>query len=631
MFATVIGLLGLLVKLAGLQAISPDRFAERAKEQRLAVEALPAVRGAIVDRNGEPLVTTEKRKTIYTDPANVEPGKAPEIAAALSPLLGVPAGELQAGLEADSNFSYLARKVDEPTADAVMALGYSGIYTLDERTRLKPADDLALSVIGSVDTENMGISGVERAYDTMLSGTPGESLQDRSLGGDHTIPSGRQAVRPAVPGSTVMLTIDRNLQQVAERAVADQIVALRAAAGIAVVMDRRSGEIVAMASVARDAKTDKTYNDAQNRAITTTYDPGSTMKIVTMSGAIENGLVNAATVRHVPAKVDFYEDSFSDDSRYADEDMTLTDILARSSNVGTIGVAQELGERRLAENIESFGFGAATGVGLDQEETGIVPPLEEWSGTSLPTLAIGQGLTATPLQVLAAYNTIANDGEYVSPTVVRSVLSPAREEATRVVADHRTVVSPQTAEQVRTMLGAVVSRGTGVRAQVAGYDVAGKTGTAWKFRAGGGYGSTGDRDYVATFVGFAPAKDPKFSIIVVIDEPRSGVYTGGLAAAPVFSVIARQALLRYDIAPSAPGWTQPSNGTNLRARAAEAAPLPDPVMVLAPPSTAAPAVPTPGPAAGGSAATTAAEPSSAKPTAAVVGQRAPATSPPART
>ncbi len=592
------GFIALLVKLAGLQALSPDRFAEQAKDQRLAVQTLPAVRGAIVDRNGEPLVTTEWRKTIYTDPANVPRGKAPEIAAALSPLLGVGAAVLQAGLEADSNFRYLARKVDEATAAKVMALGYAGIYSLDESTRLKPADDLALSLLGSVDTENIGISGIELAYESMLGGTPGESLQDRSLGGDHAIPSGRQTVELATAGSTIMLTIDRNLQQVAERAVAEQIVALRAAGGTAVVMDRRSGEIVAMASVARDPKTGKTYNDSQNRAITTTFDPGSTMKVVTMSGAIESGLVDANTVRRVPAQVEFYGESFTDDSRGAEEDMTLTDILARSSNVGTIGVANDLGERRLSENIENFGFGVLTGVGLDREESGIVPPLSDWSGTSLPTMAIGQGLTATPLQVLAAYNTIANDGEYVSPTVVRSVLSPDRAQATRVVANHRSVVGPQTAEQVRSMLAAVVTRGTGRLAQVPGYDVAGKTGTSWKFRPGGGYGSAGDRDYVATFVGFAPAKDPIFSLIVVIDEPQSAFYSGGLAAAPVFSVIARQALLNYDVAPGAVGWTQPANGTNLRARPAEAAPLPDPFIVMALSATTTAARPAPAGAAG---------------------------------
>jgi cell division protein FtsI (penicillin-binding protein 3) len=591
----------LLFKLGNIQTVDADRFVSQAKMQRERTEVLPATRGVIVDRNGDPLVTTETRKTIYTDPANVVPGRAPEIAAALAPLLGVPAVELQEALEADSNFRYLGRKLTDSVAAQVMAFGFEGVYALDEPTRLKPAGDLALGVLGSVDTENIGISGVERSFDTTLTGVPGEIRRERSLDGDHTIPSGRQTMVPATPGSTVMLTLDRNLQQVAEKAVADQVAALAARAGIAVVMDRATGEILAMASVARDSTTGATYNDAQNRAITTTFDPGSVMKAVTMSSAIEAGVVSSGTVRRVPPKLDIYEETFVDDSRFQDEDMTVTQILARSSNIGTIEIAQQMGEERLMDGIGDFGFGATTRIGLEQEETGIVPDRdgEDWSALSLPTLAIGQGITATPLQVVAAYNTIANDGEYVSPLLVRSIVSPDSHDATRMVADRRRVVSPDTAEQVRSMLSAVVGAGTGTKAQVPGYNVAGKTGTAWKARASGGYGSDGDRDYLATFVGFAPVDNPRFSIIVTIDEPRTGAITGGAAAAPVFSVIARQALLSYDVPPDAPGWAQPADGTNLRARPAEAPALPDPVvrMTLTPPvptgTAAVPDVPSP--------------------------------------
>jgi cell division protein FtsI (penicillin-binding protein 3) len=593
----------LLLKLANIQTVAADRFVGKAKQQRSSVEILPATRGVIVDRNGDPLVTTETRKTIYTDPALVVPGRAPEIAATLAPLAGVPAAELQEALESDSNFRYLVRKVDDAVAAQIMAYGFEGVYAIDEPTRLKPAGDLALGVLGSVDTENVGISGVEQSFDKTLTGTPGEIQRERSLDGDHTIPSGRQTIVPATPGSTVMLTLDRNLQQVAEKAVADQVAALSARAGIAVVMDRATGEILAMASVARDSATGATYNDAQNRAITTTFDPGSVMKAMTMSSAIEAGIVSSGTVRRVPPKLDIYEETFVDDSRFQDEDMTVTQILARSSNIGTIQIAQDLGEARLMEGIENFGFGQSSRIGLDLEETGIVPERdgEDWSALSLPTLAIGQGITATPLQVVAAYNAIANNGEYVSPVLVRSIVSPDSHDATRMVADRHQVVSADTAEQVRSMLAVVVGSGTGTRAQVPGYDVAGKTGTAWKARATGGYGSDGDRDYLATFVGFAPAENPRFSIIVTVDEPKTGAITGGTAAAPVFSVIARQALLSYDVPPDAPGWTQPADGTNLRARPAEApaAALPDPAVRMTPAAvpggTSAPGTAAPGP------------------------------------
>lgn len=574
------GFAALLIKLADLQAVSPDRYAERARDQRMSVETLPATRGAIVDRNGEPLVTTVTRKTIYTDPANVAEADVPAMARALSPLLDVPIGTLEERLTAEGNFQYLARKVDEDVARRVLELGFDGIYTLDEATRLKPADDLALSVIGSVDTENVGISGLEKAFDPLLTGTPGEITQERSLGGDHTIPDGQQRVEPATPGSTLMLTLDRNLQQVVEKAVADQVNALNAKAGTAVVMDKSTGEILALASIVSGGK-DGATNDEQNRAVTTTYEPGSVMKLVTMAQAIESGLVASWTVRNVPPQAEFYDYTFRDDQRFEDEKMTVTDILARSSNVGTMLLAKDLGEERLAEGIAGFGFGKATGIGVDNEEPGTVRALADWSGTSLPTMAIGQGLTATPLQLLAAYNTIANDGEYVSPTLVHSIVSPDGDDATRIVSNRHQVVSENTARQLQSMLATVVSAGTGVRASVPGYQVAGKTGTAWKARADGTYGANGDRDYLAAFVGFAPAVNPRFSIIVAIDEPQGGNYSGGLAAAPVFSTIARQALLSYDIPPDAEGWAQPADGTNLRARAAEAPPEPEPTVPMA--------------------------------------------------
>ncbi|MEZ5263333.1 MAG: penicillin-binding protein 2 [Acidimicrobiales bacterium] len=571
----------LLVKLADLQAVSPDRYAERARSQRMSVETLPATRGAIVDRNGEPLVTTVTRKTIYTDPANVDPADAPAMARALAPLLGEPAASIEERLTApDSNFQYLARKVDDEVAERVMALGYDGVYTLDEATRLKPADDLALSVIGSVDTENVGISGLELAYDTVLTGTPGEITQERSLGGDHTIPDGQQRLEPATPGSTLMLTIDRNLQQVVEKAVADQVTALSARAGTAVVMDKATGEILALASIVNTEK-GGAANDEQNRAVTTTFEPGSVMKLVTMAGAIESGLVASWTVRTVPPEASFYDYTFRDDQRFQEERMTVTDILARSSNVGTMLLAKDLGEERLADGFAQFGFGRSTGIGVENEEPGNVPALADWSGTSLPTMAIGHGLTATPLQLLAAYNAIANDGEYVSPTLVHSIVTPDGDDATRIVADKHRVVSENTARQLQAMLGTVVSSGTGARAAVPGYHVAGKTGTAWKARSDGTYGSNGDRDYLATFVGFAPAEQPRFSIIVAIDEPQGGNYSGGLAAAPVFAAVARQALLSYDIPPDAEGWAQPADGTNLRARPAEAPPEPEPSVPMA--------------------------------------------------
>jgi cell division protein FtsI (penicillin-binding protein 3) len=453
-----------------------------------------------------------------------------------------------------------------------------GVFTVPEPTRFKPSGDLAGSVVGDTDTDTKGISGVEKQFDELLTGVPGEIVQERSRDG-HTIPTGDHRVEPAVAGSDVMLTLDRNLQHTVEMALMEQVKALSAADATAVVMNPHTGEILAMASV-QGGKV--VQNAPQNIAITTTYEPGSVMKLVTMAAAIDGGLVSKDTVRRVPTSVDFYGEPFRDDSRTEDEDMTVGDILARSSNVGTILLAKQVGAEPLYDELRAFGFGDRTDIGLEQEEPGSVPKLDDWSGTSLPTIAIGQGMTATPLQLLTAYNTIANGGELIEPTLVRSVIGHDGVEERRPQGEHRRVVSEDTAAQLREMFAGVVERGTGANAGVEGYRIGGKTGTAWKVQSDGTYGSTGSRDYVATFVGFAPVDDPRLSMVVVVDEPKGGYYSGGLAAAPVFASVAKQALVSLDVAPSAPDASQSPTGVNLRARVSE----PAPTTTTAPPVTA---------------------------------------------
>jgi cell division protein FtsI (penicillin-binding protein 3) len=556
----------LTVKLTQLQAVSPQRYAAQAKEQRSSTETISAPRGAILDRNGEPLVTTVTKRTVWADPKLVRDPKG--AADALAPLLGRPAAELQRQHVADSRFEYLQRTVDDAVADQVEAMKLPGVFTLPEPTRFKPSGDLAGSVVGATDTDTNGISGVEKEFDEVLTGVPGEIVQDRSRDG-HTIPTGEHQFEPAVAGSDVMLTLDRNLQHTVEMALMEQVKALSANDAAAVVMNPHTGEILAMASVLGGKVI---QNAPQNIPITTTYEPGSVMKLVTMAAAIDGGIVSKDTVRKVPTSVEFYGERFRDDTRTEDEDMSVAEILARSSNVGTIELAKQVGAEALYGELREFGFGDRTGIGLAQEEPGVVPQLDDWSGTSLPTIAIGQGMTATPLQLLTAYNAIANGGELIEPTLVRAVIGHDGVEERRPQGEHRRVVTADTAAQLKDMFAGVVERGTGANASIDGYRIGGKTGTAWKVQEDGTYGSSGARNYVATFVGFAPVEDPRLSMVVVVDEPQGGRYSGGLAAAPVFASVAKQALVSLDVAPSAPDAARSPTGVNLRAKVSEPPP-----------------------------------------------------------
>ena len=465
---------------------------------------------------------------------------------ALAGVLGTDIDVLEARLSSQRSFVYLDRQVEDEVADNVMALDLSGVYAQPEQARLRPGDGSALALLGRTDIDNNGISGLELIYDGLLSGTNGEMIVEAGLGGS-TIPGGEYRVEPAEQGLTLVLTIDRALQFEAERLLADGVEAAGGKGGVLVAMRPESGEILASATVTR-GDDGVVRPSTEHKVATWTFEPGSIMKPLTMSAILETGTAAPDTVREVPDSVFVHDSDFKDSFPHGTEQWSVADILRQSSNVGTILWAQELGEEALYRQLLDYGLGSVSSLGFPGEARGILTPVGKWSGTSLPTIAIGQGVSTTPIQMLTAFATMANDGRRPAPTLVRGSLDDGGVFTPTQTGDQIEVVSPGIARSVVSMMEAVVSDGTGTQGQVPGYRVAGKTGTAWKPLAKGGYGE--DRDevrYVASFAGFLPAEAPELVILVVVDEPARQTYSGGRAAAPIFSDYAQFAVRQLRI------------------------------------------------------------------------------------
>ncbi|MGZ0230513.1 MAG: peptidoglycan D,D-transpeptidase FtsI family protein, partial [Acidimicrobiales bacterium] len=381
----------------------------------------------------------------------------------------------------------------------------------------------------------------------LLAGVAGEINLETAPDG-RTIATGTRSETPAETGATLTLSLDRPLQFEVERMLIAQVEDMAAKGGVVVVMKPGTGEILAMASVVRDEDGDA-VTTSENRAVTWSFEPGSITKPLTVAAIIEEGIASPESVRSVPSSMELYDRTFSDSSPHPDSMWTLTDILVKSSNVGTTMWAQELGETKVDQYFRDFGFGELTSLDANFESTGVMPSLEEWSGVSIATIPIGQGISVTPIQMLTSLNTIANGGVYVPPVLVTGAVDGEGNEIELTEPDTHRVVSERTGATVREMMAQVVTSGTGKRAAVTGYQVAGKTGTAWKPFPNGGYGTPGDRLYIASFAGFLPAHAPELSILVTIDEPSNSIY-GGSAAAPLFADIAEYAVRRFQIPPN---------------------------------------------------------------------------------
>ena len=536
-----LALTAIVVRLAQVQVGSGSRLADVGSNQRLTSETLTGYRGSILDRNGAELAISLDAKTIAADPQMVT--DAPAAAAALAPLLNLDSGTLEMLLSKDSRFTYLARRISNETAAAVARLNLKGVFIATEPQRHRPAGQLASSIIGTTGIDDQGLSGIEAKYQSVLEGTPGELLEERDVAGAE-IPAGRKNVKEPLNGRHIQLTIDRTLQYETERILADQVVASRARGGIAVISDPTTGEILAMANieVGRDGKPRGAVN---NLAVTNVYEPGSVNKVVTIAGALEEGVVEATTRMNVPDRLQVSDGLFKDAEDHAPAWWSTKDILAESSNVGTILIGQRLGKQRIDGYLRSFGLARSTAVEFPGESAGLLPALKDWTGTSIATVPIGQGVAVTALQMLGAYNTIANGGLHVEPRLVRAIVDEGGKTEELPQAPSRRVVSAETASAVSDMLVAAVRSGTGTAAEIDNFTVAGKTGTARKPRIG----ATGYKEgaYLATFVGFVPAEAPRLSAIVILDEPTP--YYGGLVSAPVFASLARFGVRYLGVAP----------------------------------------------------------------------------------
>ena len=502
---------------------------------------IPAGRGTIYDRNGVELAIGQQATTVYADPSQVKDARAVAIAA--QETLGVDPNRLYAALQnTDSHFVYVARQADAVKAAALKRKGLRGLGFYAEELRAYPQRTVAAQVLGYAGVDNHGLAGVEVALDRSLVGHPGSQTIV-------TDPRGTtlQVVRstPERQGQSVVLSIDHTIQAEAESVLRDTMKEWHAKAAAAVVIDPRSGEVLALANAPGfDAnKYARTAPGRQrNRAVTDTYEPGSTFKLVTVTGALGDRLVTPATKFNLPYEIHVADRVVHDAEERPTEWFSVRDILARSSNVGAITLAEKLGKERLSSWIDRFGFGKVTGIDFPGESPGILLPEADWTGSTIGNVPIGQGIAVTPLQMATAYATIANGGVRITPRLVQSIGgTPTKIEKTRVVA-------APLAHKLVSMLTTVVNVGTGANAAIPGYVVAGKTGTAEKPDPRGGYAKG---KYVASFVGFVPATKPRFVVLVMVDEPRGAIF-GSVVAAPAFQRIARFALQYYEVQPDAP-------------------------------------------------------------------------------
>jgi cell division protein FtsI/penicillin-binding protein 2 len=540
----------IVVRLVQLQVLGRAFFEKQAARQSERTINIDPRRGDIVDRNGHPLAVSVDTESVYAVPQDIEDPAA--TAAALGRALGLdPAArrELQSQLEKTRAFVWVRRKLDPSVARAVRALQLEGVGFLTENRRYYPQRELAAHVIGYVGLDNTGMSGIEYAFESAIRGHARKVVirtdaRRRAL--DHT-------EKPSTEGNTVVLTIDETIQHVAEKELERAVQETGSVAGMAVVMDPRSGEILALANR-------PTFNPNKfgaypssrwrNRAVADAYEPGSIFKIITAAAGLSEKVVDPDEV--IDCGHGFLEVAGIriNDHKVFDS-LTFRDVIAKSSDVGVARVAQRLGRDNFNRYIRHFGFGAVTGVELPGESGGLLRPMNRWSALSLPTLAFGQEIGVTALQMTAAVAAVANGGFLMKPTIVRHVEDSqgriVRE--TRPVAVRR-VLEPATAETLTDVLRGVVSSGTGHRAAIPGYSVAGKTGTAQKVDASGRYSMI---DHVASFVGFVPAAHPALVVLVSLDTPKGPANEGGDVAAPLFARIAEPALRRLAIPPDDAG------------------------------------------------------------------------------
>jgi cell division protein FtsI (penicillin-binding protein 3) len=533
-------------RLVYLQVVERADLQVRADRQHLRTIDAPAKRGEIFDRNGHVLAFSVDADTIVADPSAVENGAdvARLVCGALDGCDDRMRREMTRALGRDTQFAYLARKVSVKEALRVSALDLKGVAVIKESRRYYPRRELAAHVLGYVGLDNVGLAGIESTYDREVRGRDGKILVQTD--------ARQKALQsrvdlPATAGADIELTIDEVLQHIAEQELRAGVRANRAAGGTAVMMDPGSGEILALANWPTfnpNAFGRADAEERRNRAIQDSYEPGSTFKVVTASAALEEHVIKPEDpLDCAPGHITFGSRVIRDVHAYGV--LPFSDVIVKSSNVGAIKVGLRLGAERLSRYVSRFGFGQPIGPDFRGENAGIVWAPSTLDASALASMSMGYQVSVTPLQMAAAVSSVANSGALVEPRVVRAFIKDGRRlpVARRVL---RRTVSATTAAELTAIMEAVVERGTGKTAQITGYTIAGKTGTAAKL-VNGSYSKS---EYNASFVGFVPSRQPALTLIVVIDSPRTNGYYGGTVAAPIFKRIAERSLRHLGIPPS---------------------------------------------------------------------------------
>ncbi len=575
---------GLLVATVGrvamLATVDRAKYSSYGEQQRLYRVELTAERGSILDRNRTELAISVPQTTIWADPRLVIDKRG--TAAVLGGVLGFDTSQVQR-LEAafardGSEFAYVARQIDDDTAARIAQMKLPGIYSLEEPKRFTPAGDVARSIVGATDPDGKGTAGMERLFDGQLTGTKGLIVRERGRDG-RTIPTGSQTMVPPTPGTDIVLTIDQTLQYKVEQLLLAHANEMQAAdGGMVTVMDTATGELLALASVERDEVSGTLVVTSKNRPLMDSYEPGSVMNIVPTAAALDTGVSTVDQFWELPASIASADDTIHNaEVRLGGQTLMFRQILSESSNIGTVKLAQAVGVKPFEQYLHAFGFGEKTGIDFPNESAGLLPPSSKWYGSQRDTIAYGQGVGVTQVQIAAAMNVIARGGSYIAPKLVSSTLdADGTEHAVDAASPHQVISAGAAAGMASALEDVVCSKEGTVGSHreeylnLPGYRVAGKTGTGYKAQNKGyleGYDQKtgkkkinnykdekGEYHYIASFVGYAPAEAPRYTIAVTIDEPPAGTKYrfGASAAAPLFAKVAGEAL-RLGAVPPSPG------------------------------------------------------------------------------
>jgi len=515
-----------------LQGVQGAQLASEASYQQTEVVTVPGLRGTVLDRHGEALAASEDAATIYATPYQVK--NPAQVSEKLARILDEDPADVLKSLTEESGFSYVAKKVDIPTAARIERLELPGIGELPDSRRTYPQGDLAGQVIGAVGSENEGLTGLEAGEDSVLAGTDGERRIVKDALGE---PIRLETTTAAEDGKDIQLTLDPAIEARTEQVLAEVGETYAPKGATAIVVDPRRSQILAMANwppVDPADLSEASSEDLLNRATGFTYEPGSTFKAFTVAAALEEKEVTPETTFTLEPQLHVADRVIEDAEARPTVTLSVAEILAHSSNVGAATIGLQMGAEKFSRWIDRFGFGRRTGVQFPGEEQGLVLPLDEYSGSTMGNLPIGQGLSVTPMQMVAGYTAIANGGMLRRPQLIEKVDGEPVQEP-----KGRRVIDADVAGQVRTMLEGVLGPGgTASEVSVPGYTLAGKTGTA-QVAENGTYSET---KFVASFIGFAPAQDPRLLVAVIVDEPQGENYYGGSVAAPAFGRIAAFAL-----------------------------------------------------------------------------------------